>query len=112
MKKIIIFIDDFRKPDTYVDTKTNSVYQAYSFNDFMTLLHKLYFTFGRIDEIWFDHDLGEMSEGDGYDFAKYLVSFCERYNMKLPEYHIQSANTVGRKNIDSYLKSYLKSLTI
>ena len=62
-------------------------------------------------EIWFDHDLGE-NAGTGYDSAKYLVEFCIEHNMDLPDYYIQSNNPAGKLNIDSYLKSFLKSLNI
>ena len=111
-KRIIIFIDDYRTPNKYVNVNTNRVYQAYSYNDFVALLNKLYKKYRIIDEVWFDHDLGPVEQGNGLDCAKYLVQFCEDNHMELPEYHIQSANTVGRLNIDSYLKSYLKSLII
>ena len=59
-------------------------------------------------EIWFDHDLGE-NAGTGYDSAKYLVEFCIEHNMDLPDYYIQSNTPAGKLNIDSYLKSFLKS---
>ena len=112
MPRIVIFLDDFRKPNKYVNMNINRVYQAYSYKDFVYLLNKLYNKYNRIDEIWFDHDLGDVNDGTGYDCAKYLVQFCEDNNIKLPEYHIQSANQVGKLNIDSYLKSYIKSLNI
>ena len=72
----------------------------------------LYQKYNRIDEVWFDHDLGPVECGTGYECAKYLVDFCINHDMSLPEYHIQSANPVGNANIDSCLKSYLKSLNI
>lgn len=112
MKKVIIFIDDFRKPNKYVNVNINRVYQAYSYDDFISLLNKLYNKYGVVDEVWFDHDLGPVEEGNGLDCAKYLVQFCMDHKMNLPEYHIQSANSVGKMNIDSYLKSYLKSLNL
>lgn len=111
-KKIIIFLDDYRKPNKYVNVNLNRVYQAYNYIEFKSLLNKLYTKYNRIDEVWFDHDLGDVNDGTGYDCAKYLVDFCIEHDMKLPEYHIQSANPVGSLNIDSYLKSYLKSLNI
>ena len=65
----------------------------------------------KVDEVWFDNDLGD-GNGSGYDCAKYLVSFCEENNIPFPEYHIQSANPVAKKYIESYINSYLKSLTL
>lgn len=112
MKPIVIFLDDFRKPNKYINMNLNRVYCAYSYKDFINLVNTLYKRYGIINCIWFDHDLGDVSDGNGYDCAKYLVDFCETTGMKLPEYHIQSANSVGKANIDSYLKSYLKSLNL
>ena len=111
-KKIIIFLDDYRQPNKYINMNLNRVYQAYDANEFYALVDKLYKKYNRIDEVWFDHDLGPVEKGNGLDCAKYLVNFCIEHDMPLPQYHIQSANPVGSCNIDSYLKSYLKSLTI
>ena len=65
------------------------------------------------DYISFDHDLGDISEKTGYDFAKILVekdmkghigyTFSENFS-----YYVHSQNPVGKKNIESYLNSYLK----
>lgn len=110
MKNIVIFLDDFRKPNKYVNININRVYQAYNYSEFKELVNKLYNKYGIINEVWFDHDLGPVEMGNGLDCAKYLVQFCIDNNMTLPEYHIQSANSVGKANIDSYLKSYIKSL--
>lgn len=112
MKRTVIFLDDFRKPNKYVNCNINNVFQAYTYDDFINLLNKLYNKYKKIDEVWFDHDLGDVNDGTGYDCAKYLVNFCIEHEMKLPEYHIQSANSVGKANIDSYLKSYIKSLSL
>jgi len=111
-KRIVIFLDDYRKPNKYVNMNLNRVYQAYSYKDFIDLVNNLYRKYNTIDEVWFDHDLGPVDQGNGLDCAKYLVNFCIENNMTLPQYHIQSANSVGKANIDSYLKSYLKSLTL
>lgn len=107
----IIFIDDLRNPKMYLDLNTNDVYHAYNYQHFVNVLNNLYESDKKIDEIWFDHDLGDDTYS-GYDCAKYLVKFCVEHNIKLPKYHIHSANPVGRENIDSYLKSYLKSLSL
>ena len=109
--KIVIFIDDVRKPEKYVNTNLNKVVCAATYDEFVVVLNKLFNKYKHIDEIWFDHDLGDHS-GTGLECAKYLVEFCMNNDMQLPEYHIQSANVVGKQNIDSYLKSYLKSLSL
>ena len=86
---------------------------------------------GLPDGFSFDHDLGEdiardLREGgmskkearkqkklskSGMDCAKWLVEYCLDNNLKLPPYSIQSANTVGRENIDGLLKSFNKNVT-
>ena len=109
--KTIIFLDDCRKPEQYVNTDKDIVYCASTFDEFVEALNSIYNKYNRVDEIWFDHDLGE-NAGTGYDCAKYLVEFCIEHAMPLPEYHIQSNNPVGKQNIDSYLKSFLKSLDL
>lgn len=106
--KTVIFLDDFRKPEQCFDTSQCIVFCAATFDEFVDVLNRTYNEFNRVDEIWFDHDLGE-NAGSGYDCAKYLVEFCIEKNMPLPEYHIQSNNPVGKLDIDSYLRSFLKS---
>lgn len=107
-RRTVIFIDDFRKPNKYVNCNVNKVLQAFSYKDFIRILNYLYNKYGMVDEVWFDHDLGDVNDGTGYDCAKYLINFCIEHNEKLPEYHIQSANPVGKANINSILKSYIK----
>jgi len=51
-------------------------------------------------------------EKTGYEAAKWLVDHCDNKNLKLPEFVIQSANPVGRKNIESYLNNAKKHLGI
>ena len=109
--KTVIFLDDFRKPEQCFDTSQCMVFCAATFDEFVEVLNKTYLEYKRVDEIWFDHDLGE-NAGTGYDCAKYLVEFCIEHNMDLPEYYIQSNNPAGKLNIDSYLKSFLKSQNI
>lgn len=86
---------------------------------------------GLPDAICFDHDLGykidpncenvEFYKGEissfclstyiddektGYDCAKWLVDYCEKNNKNIPIYNIQSANPIGKENIDELLKNY------
>ena len=105
--KIILFLDDCRKASNYVDTVNNIVRQSFTYNEFTVDVQDYFFLYGRIDEVWFDHDLGDPN-GDGYDCAKYLVKFCDENGYKLPKWHIHSANPVGRDNVDSHLKILLK----
>lgn len=83
------------------------------------------------DAICFDHDLGldvkinlrskgiskkksrkiykEMNEKNGYDCAKWLVEYCIDNNLMIPKYNIQSANPVGKENINKLLLSFIKN---
>lgn len=48
------------------------------------------------------------NEKTGYDCAKWLTEYCIENKVKLPLYNIQSANPVGKENIDKHLKNYIK----
>ena len=83
---------------------------------------------GLPDAVCFDHDLGmevaldarakgmskrksralKQQEKTGFDCAKWLVEYCLDNNKLLPLYNIQSANPVGKENIDSLLKNFIK----
>ncbi len=62
--------------------------------------------FGLPDEIFFDHDLGDDELGTGYDAAKWLVNYCMDRDLNLPLWSVQSANPVGRQNINGILNNY------
>lgn len=59
-------------------------------------------------EDWYDLDNKE--EYTGMDCARWLVNYCMDTNTRLPYYNIQSANPVGKDNISSLLKNYLKNV--
>ena len=42
------------------------------------------------------------------DCAKWLVDYCIDNQLTLPLYNIQSANPVGKENIDGLLKNFIK----
>lgn len=85
-------------------------------------------TNGLPDAICFDHDLGRdiaiakrnkgMSKRQarrervgtptGKDAANFLVEYCMDNDLDVPPYNIQSANPVGKDNIDGLLKGYMK----
>ena len=78
--------------------------------------------------IAFDHDLGEdvarekiingMSKRQariqkretmsGFECAKWLVEYCINNRVELPRWTVQSANPVGRDNINGLLNNYRK----
>jgi hypothetical protein len=85
---------------------------------------------GLPQKICFDHDLGEdvaiklVSKGinkkkarevkklakSGYDCAKWLVDYCIDYDLQIPDWNIQSANPVGKENINGLLINAKKHL--
>jgi len=42
----------------------------------------------------------------GFDCAKWLANYCEVEKSKLPDFHVHSANPVGRDNILKLLSKY------
>ena len=125
----LLWLDDIRDPNTndwlvfspIPRMDITEVIWAKSFDDFCLWIHYN----GLPDGICFDHDLSDVkeipnsnlvlasdwnNEKTGLDCAKWLVEYCIKHNKPLPLYNIQSANTVGKANIDSYLKSYLKTI--
>jgi len=63
-----------------------------------------------IDEISFDHDLGEGPNGYNLLCAiEYLIA-DGYWNKKIPEFHIHSANPVGRRNMQMAIDSIYRLL--
>ena len=62
------------------------------------------------DAICFDHDLGDACKNEytGYDCAKWLIEYCQNKNLPLPLWNCQSANPIGRDNINGILNNYKK----
>ncbi len=58
--------------------------------------------------ICFDHDLG--TGPSGFEAAKWLTEFCVESGVKLPEWNIQSANPIGKKNIAALLTSFERAM--
>ena len=96
-----IFIDDERDPvyDEFIVVR--------NFSQFVSVIEDL----GPPSYISFDHDLGH--EGyDGYTIAKLIVDLdLDRNGEWLPrnfDFHVHSANPVGKTNIENYLNNYLR----
>lgn len=130
MTKTLLWLDDYRDPfnkkyDWLVFSpigRNVKVVWVTSFKEFTDhiMVH------GLPDGICFDHDLADEHydvyhntdltldeyyitndrEMTGYDCAKWLVEYCMDNDKDIPPYGIQSANPVGRVNIDKLLKSY------
>jgi hypothetical protein len=88
-----IYLDDIRDPKTEGWTVIRDPHEA------MELIKS-----GIVEEISFDHDLGE-NFPSGADVAA-VVEYCCYYNkIKCPKWNIHSANPVGTVNIENTMKS-------
>lgn len=105
MKKLL-WLDDYRNPNENnwinfspigSDVDVNWVI---NYDEFVYWITKN----GLPDAICFDHDLGE--DKTGYDCAKWLVEYCQSISTCTPSYNIQSANPVGKENIDKLLSNF------
>jgi hypothetical protein len=88
-----IWIDDLRPaPKGYIWCKT--------YNQAISTLEYHIWCEGGIEEVCFDHDLGE--DKSGYDIAKYMVE----NQIWTKGFSVHSMNPVGRQNIISLLTHY------
>lgn len=128
MKKLL-WLDDIRNPMegdwlSFSPITPEDVIWVKSYVEFVNWINKN----GLPDAICFDHDLGmdvainarskgltkkvarkkKQEEKTGHDCAKWLVEYCMNNKVKLPLYNIQSANPVGKSNIDGLLKNFIE----
>lgn len=80
-----------------------------SYNEFVDYI----IGWGVPDACCFDHDLGDenisfLGERTGKDCADFLVEYCMNHSVKLPLWNCQSANIVGKENINSLLNNFKK----
>ena len=106
-----LFLDDFRSP---MSLKTTLAWETVrNYNEFTRIISSR----GLPDFISFDHDLciedinkqEGFKEKTGLDCAKWLVEYCMKKKLPLPRWQVHSLNVEGKKNIESYLRSYEKS---
>ena len=130
MMKRLLWLDDYRDPfaDDWLNFspigKNVEVYWVKSYYEFCDwiILNDL------PDAICFDHDLGKTleielikrgvskkdarkrkgEEKTGYDAAKWLVEWCINNKKDIPLWSVQSANPVGRENINTLLNNFLR----
>lgn len=111
--KTLLFLDDIRNPLENNWLVFSPIEQPFelvwvkSHQEFIDWIN----INGLPNAICFDHDLGDCNgteEKTGYDSAKFLVEYCLDKNLNLPLYNIQSANPIGKENIDQLLKNYNK----
>ena len=130
MKKLL-WLDDIRNPfenDWLVFSPIEQPFEVSwvkSYKEFCEWITKN----GLPDAICFDHDLGmevaiearakgmskrksrqlKQQEKTGYDCAKWLVEYCLDNHFQIPKWNIQSANPVGKDNINGLLLSFIKN---
>lgn len=125
--KRLLWLDDLRNPHegSWLQkfapefNKSDYIIWVLSFKEFTEWIEKN----GLPEKICFDHDLGEdvainlVSQGinkkkarevkklakSGYDCAKWLVDYCIDNKKEIPDWNIQSANPVGKENINGLL---------
>lgn len=111
--KTYLWLDDIRDPNNSIwyyqyipelDKTVDSLIWVKEYGEFIDYIR----LFGLPDEIFFDHDLGNSEEATGFDAAKWLVDYCIENDLDLPRWSIQSANPVGRENINGLLNNYKK----
>lgn len=107
----LLWLDDTRNPflaDWLLryapewDEDRDNVTWVKTYEEFIAWIQK----WGLPEMICFDHDLG--GKYDGYDAAKWLVNYCLKHQLQLPKWNVQSANPVGRENIEGIFKSFVK----
>ena len=119
--KTLLWLDDMRNPFVMPDwllqyapeyhyEKDNGTHQIVWVTDHNKLADWITEN-GVPTVVGFDHDLG-IGKHSGYDSAKWLVQYCAEHNVMLPQYFIQSANPVGKENIDRYLQNAKKHMAL
>lgn len=106
---MILWLDDIRVPDEFKDQYgiiSDEIIWVKNYYDFIDWIKMN----GLPSMIAFDHDLGDVSENEktGFSAAKWLVEYCLDNRLKLPEWVILSANTVGAENIKCLLNNFKK----
>lgn len=124
--KYNLFLDDQRLPHdvTWVNIPKDQHYTVVrSYKEFVDLI-----TLRGVPQfVCLDHDLADCHYGHGlnnddipydmygkektgYHCAMWLVNYCIERNIKHPPYIVHSLNPVGKKNIESYIESYNKTV--
>ncbi len=134
MKKLL-WLDDVRNPfamsdwllewspEYYYekDKGTHKVIWVKDYDEFVDWIQEN----GLPNVIGFDHDLADVvyskrgnidilkstwKEKTGMDCAKWLVDYCIEHKKKIPQFFVQSANPVGKKNIITLLNNAIKHI--
>ena len=132
--KNLLWLDDLRNPfeGSWIQefapefVGSSHIVWVLSYEEFIEWIREN----GLPKKICFDHDLGEdvaiklVSKGmnkkkarevkklakSGYDCAKWLVDYCIDHDTQIPYWNVQSANPVGKENINGLLNNATKHL--
>lgn len=114
-----LFLDDIRFPEDvrHVYPQEGEWVIARNMNDAIWYIERR----GLPNFISFDHDLADehyligqdpsKMEKTGYEFAKWLSNHIMDKDLKIPTgfgYHVHSMNPVGKQNIESYMRNFIK----
>ena len=115
--RILLWLDDIRDPfendgEWLVFSPISQPYKVAWVKSYEEFTRWINFH-GLPEAICFDHDLGGDEETSkilpsGFDCAKWLINYCIDNDKELPKWAVQSANPVGKDNINGILISYLK----
>lgn len=117
-----LFLDDLRVPEIvdWVTLPRVKWFVVRNFKDFVYKIEKD----GLPDIVTFDHDLSlrdaetyinagrnvvnyrDYQEPTGLNCAIWLVTYCRKKNVDLPEFYIHSKNVIGTENIRKELMTY------
>lgn len=123
MGKILVFLDDERKPEDVTWLHYNQEFSDTlifdNAHDFMQWVDNLFgFDDYTIDNLVFsfDHDIQSFDrlgyEQTGYDCVKYLISammcnvYADKFNKNDLTYFVHSKNPVGAENITAYIENF------
>ena len=107
--KTLLWLDDIRNPfltdwllrfAPEYDNRRDFVHWVKDYDEFVEFIKG----YGIPDKIAFDHDLGYGKSG--MDCARFLINHLQDRDLELPKWVVQSANPVGRDNINGLLNSY------
>lgn len=104
--KHIIWIDDVRNPPEPLE---NACDIARTYEEAIQMLSKYKYT-----DVYLDHDLGDFSgpggrEMSGYDILLWLVQRKQDHEYVPKNFHILTANPVGRLKFEGVINRYLSS---
>jgi hypothetical protein len=125
-----LFLDDIRKPTDVKNAWHNGAFEEFpslfsweivrSYDAFVQFIQ----TNGLPTVVSFDHDLswehypkdelsmtkpidyGKYTEKTGYHCAQWLVEYCLKKRLALPDFYVHSFNPTGRTNIIDYLLNF------